>query len=475
MIYFFVGLAVIGVLFGLIHSWVSGQVRCASILYFMAFFFDAEGIVETRPTISYVLAASAGAIRTAAHAAVLGAVVVKLLVPQELFKFRDRLFIRRNNSGEWEAIVRLYNATKTEVLDVEFDAHLRTPVSEDARSVGAVSSEGLKIVPFVSNRTIEVSAAKRRWPISLWPIPYSLPIPLHLDDVCYASSGQRKLRKFQGRAITPTCEGSVRGESFLIVTARGRLPALANDLVQTSWFQLSGTGCQYEFGDFHDVFVHPGSEPRKPGGAPRSWRGWSEFEKARPVISPSGPQWVFGYGSLVDAQSLAAFFRNEGLEQGRSGVASLSGFRRVWNVAMDNSVDLPNYKHYFDENRQRLDGYVTFLNIERIPTDEDQSSGTAGVVFEVTDKSLAALDRRERNYCRIDVSDRFANVAGTVWTYIGSPEAEERFRLGMLKGKAVIDANYKIGVERAFVASGIPYEARLDAGIAIVPLVRVDA
>src|SRR3712207_7042258 len=51
-------------------------------------------------------------------------------------------------------------------------------------------------------------------------------------------------------------------------------------------------------------------------------------------ISDGLTDWVFGYASLVD----------------RPGAheAELRGFHRRWNAAMDNSVDLPGYKHYLD-------------------------------------------------------------------------------------------------------------------------------
>ena len=47
--------------------------------------------------------------------------------------------------------------------------------------------------------------------------------------------------------------------------------------------------------------------------------------------------WLFAYGSLLPAGRAV-------LPEG-AVAADLHGWRRSWSVAMDNSVDLPDYKH----------------------------------------------------------------------------------------------------------------------------------
>ena len=49
--------------------------------------------------------------------------------------------------------------------------------------------------------------------------------------------------------------------------------------------------------------------------------------------------WVFAYGSLLPAGRDRA-------ARGRGARRTCVGWRRSWSVAMDNSVDLPGYKHY---------------------------------------------------------------------------------------------------------------------------------
>ncbi len=144
------------------------------------------------------------------------------------------------------------------------------------------------------------------------------------------------------------------------------------------------------------------------------------------------PQFVFGYGSL----SAGAPW---------SQTVHLVGFRRAWNVAMDNTVDLPGYKYYRDAAGGRPAVFVTFLNLI--------AGGDAvnGIVFEVTAGQLAALDARERNYRRVDVTERVAEVPpGRIWTYLGSPDARARYERGRSEGSAVVSREYHDRVLRSF-------------------------
>ena len=66
---------------------------------------------------------------------------------------------------------------------------------------------------------------------------------------------------------------------------------------------------------------------------------------------------------------------------------------------MDNTRDLPGYKHYIDpETGRRPAIYVTYLDLAR-----DDEATTRGVVFPVDPPALEELDRRERNYRRSEV------------------------------------------------------------------------
>ena len=136
---------------------------------------------------------------------------------------------------------------------------------------------------------------------------------------------------------------------------------------------------------------------------------------------------VFGYGSLG----------------GHSGTpARLRGFRRAWNVAMDNRETIPGYKCYLDEAGSRPEVYVTFLNLVEGP-------GVDGVAIPVDD--FAPLDARERNYARVDVTDAVdADLGGPVYAYHGRDEAVARFEAGHRGGRAVVARAYLDGVRAAF-------------------------
>lgn len=174
--------------------------------------------------------------------------------------------------------------------------------------------------------------------------------------------------------------------------------------------------------------------------------------------------YVFGYGSLA--------------WDGRRPVhqAELRGTRRVWGVAMDNTRDIPGYKHY----RCRRDGSrppvcVAFLDLE--PADGEAVNG---ICLSVTPEQLVALDERERNYARVDVTERLSpRPPGRTWAYVGRPESRARLRRARARSRAVVSREYREHVLRGFAALGRDALARfrrsteLD-GLPVVDLVRVD-
>ena len=69
-------------------------------------------------------------------------------------------------------------------------------------------------------------------------------------------------------------------------------------------------------------------------------------------------------------------------------------------------------------------------------------------MFAVDDGMLAALDRRERNYDRRDVSE-LVDVGGRVWAYVGSEAGRARCAAGRAAGTAVVSAEYLASVPAA--------------------------
>jgi hypothetical protein len=173
-------------------------------------------------------------------------------------------------------------------------------------------------------------------------------------------------------------------------------------------------------------------------------------------------QFVFGYGSLV-------------AEIARGHVATLRGHRRVWGVAMDNRRDLPGYKSY----RLRADGsrpavYVAFLDVEPAA-----GHSVTGLCVPVDEVELLELDRRERNYDRVEVTDRVEGARGRVWAYRGSEAGQARRRAGLAAATAVISRDYLRDVVAALAAIAPDeveplHRAADGAGLIVLDLERVE-
>lgn len=148
----------------------------------------------------------------------------------------------------------------------------------------------------------------------------------------------------------------------------------------------------------------------------------------------NGDAYVFGYGSLADgARGLPCVLR---------------GWRRGWGVAMDNRRTLPGYRYFLDRGSdERPAVYVAFLDIREAP-----GATVNGVVFPA---DLPALDARERNYARVDVTHVTDHAGGgRVWAYAGLPEARERCAAGRREGTAVVWDQYLARVRGGFEAHG---------------------
>jgi Gamma-glutamyl cyclotransferase, AIG2-like len=162
-------------------------------------------------------------------------------------------------------------------------------------------------------------------------------------------------------------------------------------------------------------------------------------------LNDSGPQFVFGYGSLTARSGHRP--TRELKEHGF--VADLVRFRRTWGVAMDNRRDLPGYKYYTAADGSRPQVCVAYLDIT-----PDDRGAVNGLCMPVEPDKLPQLDARERNYVRVDVSDHVDAGGARVWAYSGRSDSRARLREARAAGRAVIDAGYRRGVEAAFAALG---------------------
>jgi Gamma-glutamyl cyclotransferase, AIG2-like len=171
-------------------------------------------------------------------------------------------------------------------------------------------------------------------------------------------------------------------------------------------------------------------------------------------------EFVFGYGSLVADVDGA--------------VATLAGARRTWTVAMDNSLDLPGYKYYVEASGRRPSGWVAFLDLTL-----GAETAVNGVCHEVTPTELEMLDRRERQYSRVDVTDRLLEPVGRVWAYLGRAESRERAARARADGTLRVARAYLEAVHSAFDRLGPAARRAFDAStetpsVPVVDLLRVD-
>jgi hypothetical protein len=160
----------------------------------------------------------------------------------------------------------------------------------------------------------------------------------------------------------------------------------------------------------------------------------------------AGCQFVFGYGSLA---ALADGVVPSRTPRAEGFVCDLRGYRRQWGVAMDNGRDLPGYKHYTDDLGRRPAVFVCFLDIEREPR-----GSVNGLCVPVDGPGLAALDDRERNYDRVDVSGSVDAGGAQVWAYVGRRDSRLRMRWAVAAHRAVIDGRYLAMVADGFMALG---------------------
>ena len=170
-----------------------------------------------------------------------------------------------------------------------------------------------------------------------------------------------------------------------------------------------------------------------------------------------GGQFVLGYGSLAAGTPLRP--------------AVLHGHRRVWGVAMDNALDIPGYKYYRrSEDGSRPAVFVAFLDVAA-----DAAATTGGALIAADDALLRALDARERNYDRVEVTALVQGAApgATVWTYRGSAAGRARLELGVRRGNAVVAVDYVAGVRAALQVHGFDDVAD-PSPLALMRLERVD-
>jgi cation transport regulator ChaC len=129
-------------------------------------------------------------------------------------------------------------------------------------------------------------------------------------------------------------------------------------------------------------------------------------------------------------------------------VAHVDGFGRRWNYG--SKVLRGDWVH---DGKQIESGLVVSLGV--VAAEGDSCNG---VVFDVDDDELAALDWRERDYERVDITDlttvEVDQFDGRVEVYVPRPSSIERYELARDAGRAAIRQSYWTLVEDAFASLG---------------------
>lgn len=157
---------------------------------------------------------------------------------------------------------------------------------------------------------------------------------------------------------------------------------------------------------------------------------------------------VFGYGSLVDRESVEATLGRALDPRDGPHPARLVGFRRTWNV-LGHSGSRPEYA-FVDDAGAPWEGWLAFLGVEPSP-----GTSTLGAVVRLDAGELAAMDDRERSYDRVDVAgllDREVPGRTDEPVFVYRPKAD--VVAGAAGADGVVMARYLRLVDRAYRALG---------------------
>ncbi|MFK7918965.1 MAG: dephospho-CoA kinase [Ilumatobacter sp.] len=164
--------------------------------------------------------------------------------------------------------------------------------------------------------------------------------------------------------------------------------------------------------------------------------------------------WVFGYGSLVSPTAMSRTITRVAEPGVDFFEAELSGYGRRWNYGVMHIAG----SWTTDDGAQIDDGVIVALGLEA-----SASESVNGVIASVTDEELANLDRRERNYDRVDVTAQVSTSASgvdNVVAYVPKPAAVDHYVAARDTGRAGIRRTYWNLVDEAFATLGTEQQQR---------------
>lgn len=165
-------------------------------------------------------------------------------------------------------------------------------------------------------------------------------------------------------------------------------------------------------------------------------------------VSASGV-WVFGYGSLVSPDSFAHTLGRP-LTPGVDFLeAEVAGYGRRWNYGVMSMVG----------ESTGPDGEPQNWTIVALGLIQAHGERVNGVIGWVSQDELPALDRREQNYDRVDVSDLATLADGVdldapIVTYVPRAEPRALYEAARDQGTAAVEQRYWDLVDGAFADLG---------------------
>lgn len=162
--------------------------------------------------------------------------------------------------------------------------------------------------------------------------------------------------------------------------------------------------------------------------------------------------WIFGYGSLVSPDSMARTIGRIAAHGADFFRAELVGYGRRWNYGV---VHI-SAQWTRDDGTDVDDGTIVALGLVESPEET-----VNGVVASIAGGELVNLDRRERSYDRVEVTDAITVpddvggiVDGAVYTYVPRPESIAAYEAARDQGTAGVRRTYWDLCEEAFSKFG---------------------
>ncbi len=180
--------------------------------------------------------------------------------------------------------------------------------------------------------------------------------------------------------------------------------------------------------------------------------GEPEVESAHDIDRGGDTVWIFGYGSLVDPASMARTIGRTAVRGVDFFEADLVGWGRRWNYGVMHVIGT-----WTRADGVEIDnGTIVALGLVASATD-----ATMPFTRSVAGDELVNLDRRERNYDRVDISDLVTvtgaggeAVSGSIFTYVPNSASVAEYERARDAGTAGIRQTYWDLVDEAFTALG---------------------